>query len=140
MARPGSAGTDYHGTMAAPTPEEAVEAARQAEQRRLETVRTLAEARQHADESQAAAKQERADLEARLARQIGETERAVRRAWKSALSAGWTPTGLHKIGFQSPGKPTRRRRDSGSSARAENGSDDEQHSAPDLASQASDAA
>lgn len=95
------------GLMAAPTPDQAVEAARQAEEQRLEAIRRLADARQNVEQQAADAKQQRADLEKQLASERNAAEHDARLAWKMALSAGWTPADLRKIGFPAPTKKRR---------------------------------
>lgn len=105
----------YHGAMAALTPDQAVEAAQQAEQTRLEAIRRLAEARQEIQETIENAKQQRADLESRLQIRTREAEQAARLAWKAALKAGWTPAELRKIGFPVPARKATSRRHTGRS-------------------------
>jgi len=90
-----------------PTPEEAVERARQAQDKRLKAIQSLAEARQHIVDVREETERERAELEARIAGRINDAERDDVRAYNAALAAGWSPTELRKIGFSEPEKKKR---------------------------------
>lgn len=93
-----------------PTPEEAVERARRAQEQRIETVRVLAQTRQELTNERESADRERAELEARLKDRMREYEAADVKAFSSARAAGWTPEELRKIGFPEPEKKRRVRR------------------------------
>lgn len=95
-----------------PTPEEAVERARRAQDQRIETVRVLAQTRQELTNERKAADRERAELEARLKERMREHEAADVKAFSAATSAGWAPAELRKIGFPEPDKKRRVRRKS----------------------------
>lgn len=90
-----------------PTPEEAVERARQAQDKRLKAIQILAEARQHIVDVREETERERAELEARIAGRINDAERDDVRAYNAALAAGWSTTELRKIGFPEPEKKKR---------------------------------
>lgn len=90
-----------------PTPEEAVERARQAQEKRLKAIQSLAEARQHIVDVREETERERAELEARIAGRINDAERDDVRAYNAALAAGWSTTELRKIGFPEPEKKKR---------------------------------
>lgn len=90
-----------------PTPEEAVERARQAQEQRLKAIQSLAEARQRIVDVREETDRERAELEARIAGRIRDAERGDLRAYNAALTAGWTATELRKIGFPEPQKKKR---------------------------------
>lgn len=93
-----------------PTPEEAIERARRAQDQRIETVRVLAQSRQELTNERESADRERAELEARLKERIREYEAADVKAFSAATSAGWTPEELRRIGFPEPEKKRRARR------------------------------
>src|SRR5690625_6841463 len=90
-----------------PTPEEAVERARQAQEKRLKAIQSLAEARQHIVDVREETERERAELEARIAGRINDAERDDVRAYNAAVAAGWSTTELRKIGFPEPEKKKR---------------------------------
>ncbi|MGW9114513.1 hypothetical protein [Microbacterium sp. NPDC055683] len=93
-----------------PTPEEAIERARRAQDARIDAVRVLAEARQNVDDVRTDTERERAELEARIAQRVGDAERDDVRAYNAALAAGWSADELRKIGFAEPEKKARARR------------------------------
>lgn len=93
-----------------PTPEEAIERAQRAQESRIESVRVLAVARQDVSDAREEADRQRAELEARLAQQISEAERADVAAYNAATGAGWSADELRKIGFSEPEKKARTRR------------------------------
>lgn len=93
-----------------PTPEEAVERARRAQDDRIETVRKLAHARQELATEREDADRERANLEARIKERAQQFEAADVKAYTAATAAGWTPEELRKIGFPEPEKKRRVRR------------------------------
>ena len=104
-------GAGYARSMATtPTPEEAVERARRAQDQRIEAVRALAQARQRLTDERESADRERAELEARLKDRMREHEAADVKAFSAATAAGWTPEELRKIGFPEPEKKRRVRR------------------------------
>lgn len=90
-----------------PTPEEAVERARRAQDQRIETVRVLAQTRHDLINERESADRERAELEARLKERMREYEAADVKAFSAATAAGWTPEELRKIGFAEPEKKRR---------------------------------
>lgn len=93
-----------------PSPEEAVERARRAQEQRIETVRVLAQRRQELTNERESADRERAELEARLKERMSEHEAADVKAFNAATAAGWTTEELRKIGFPEPEKKRRARR------------------------------
>jgi hypothetical protein len=92
------------------TPEEAVARAERAQAQRLDAIRTLAHARQAVTDVREQTERERAELEARIAEQIGAAERDDVKAYNAAVTAGWTDVELRKIGFAEPEKKARTRR------------------------------
>lgn len=105
------AGPGYARVMATtPTPEEAVERARRAQEQKIETVRVLAQTRQKLTTERDSADRERAELEARLKEQMRKHEAADIKAFTAATAAGWAPEELRKIGFAEPEKKRRVRR------------------------------
>lgn len=93
-----------------PTPEEAVERARRAQEKKIETVRMLAQSRQELTNERESADRERAELEGRLKERMREYEVADVKAFGAATAAGWSPEELRKIGFPEPDKKRRVRR------------------------------
>ena len=93
-----------------PTPEEAIERARRAQDERIESVRLLAVARQKVDDVREATARERAELEARIAERVAEAEREDVKAYSAATAAGWSADELRRIGFVEPEKRARARR------------------------------
>lgn len=125
LPSPDGAGVGSVGGMATiPTPDEAVERAKRAQEKRIETVRTLAEARQHVTDEQERANRERAELEARIKERMREFESADLKAYNSATAAGWSSEELRKIGFPEPDKKRRVRRRSTSRTRQHGSQDD----------------
>lgn len=96
-----------------PTPEEAVERARRAQDRRIESVRALAQARQELTDERESADRERAELEARLKERVRSFEAADMKAFNAATATGWTAEELRGIGFPEPDKKRRARRSTG---------------------------
>jgi len=90
-----------------PTPEEAVERARRSQEQRLKAIQSLAEARQRIGDVRADGERERSELEARIARQISDAEKADVRAYNAAVAAGWSTSELRKIGFPEPERKKR---------------------------------
>lgn len=90
--------------------EEVVERARRAQEDRLNAIRTLAEARQGVTDVREETNRELAELQARIAQRVGDAEREDVKAYNAALSAGWSPEELRKIGFTEPDKKARARR------------------------------
>lgn len=78
-----------------PTAEEAIERARALQDSKIEAVRVLAESNQNVTDAR-----ERA----------AEAEREYARVFGAAVSAGWTPDELRKIGFSDTEKRSRQRR------------------------------
>ena len=97
--------------------EEAVRRAREAQEKKISSVRTLAQARQNLSDIHEQGEQQLAELKARISQQIREAEGADKKAFNAALSAGWTIEELRRIGFVEPrkGKRSRRRTSSPSS-------------------------
>lgn len=94
----------------APTPQEAVLRAERAQQDRIESIRRLAEARQHLDDIRADADRRRAELEQEISDAIASAESDDTRAFMAATTAGWSPIELRKIGFTEPTKTRARNR------------------------------
>ncbi|PYF96344.1 hypothetical protein SAMN05216184_1194 [Georgenia satyanarayanai] len=90
-----------------PTPEEALERARRAQEQRLKAIQSLADARQRIVDVREETERERAELETRIAGRISDAERGDVRAYNAALTAGWSATELRKIGFPEPEKKKR---------------------------------
>lgn len=78
-----------------PTAEEAIERARALQDSKIDAVRMLAESNQNVTDAR-----ERAT----------EAEREYVRVFSTAISAGWTPEELRKIGFNEADKKPRSRR------------------------------
>lgn len=91
----------------------------------MESIRTLAVARQNVEDVRESTERERAELEARIAERVAEAEREDVKAYGAATGAGWSADELRKIGFAEPEKKarTRRRASRRSPARATGGSD-----------------
>ena len=98
------------GMATTPTPEEAVERARRAQDRKIDAVRELAQARQQLTNQRKESDRMRADLEERIKFHMRAVEAADLKAFNAATSAGWTPDELRKIGFPEPEKKRRTRR------------------------------
>lgn len=81
------------------SPEEAVERAQRAMNDRLTSVRTLAEHRQALADVRERVIARIAKAERLAAEELAEAERSDARAFAAAISAGWTPAELRKIGF-----------------------------------------
>lgn len=94
----------------APSPDDAVRLAEEAQRARLDAVRALAVARQEVHLAHESAAVQRSALEAQLAEQIAAAERADARAFLAATSIGWTPSELRKIGLPEPARTRRARR------------------------------
>lgn len=118
-----------------PTPEEAVERARRAQEKKIETVRLLAQSRQELTNERESADRERAELEGRLKEQMREYEAADVKAFGAATAAGWAPEELRKIGFAEPEKKRRVRRRSAARAKQQ---EPAERDAPESAGMASD--
>ena len=71
---------------------------------------SVAEARQGLADVREETARELAELQAQLNERISEAERADVKAYNAAISAGWTPEELKKIGFTEPEKKARTRR------------------------------
>lgn len=91
------------------SPDEAIERARRIQDERLNTVRSVAEARQTLTDVKESAERELAELQARIADRIAEAEREDVRAYNAALSAGWSVDELKRIGLAEPVKKSRAR-------------------------------
>lgn len=79
--------------------DEAVERAKQAQDQKIETIRTLAQKRQ-----------EVVDVHERFAEELKRAEVEDLHAYQLALKAGWTAADLKKIGFDEPSKKRSPRR------------------------------
>ncbi|MFC0456221.1 hypothetical protein ACFFGR_06595 [Arthrobacter liuii] len=90
--------------------EEAVERARRAQEDRITAIRAVAQARQKLADVREATAHELAELQAKIAGRVGEAEREDVRAYNAAVTAGWSPDELRKIGFSEPDKKARARR------------------------------
>lgn len=87
-----------------PTPQEAVHRAERAQQDRIESIRRLAEARQHLDDVRADGGRRRAELEQQIRDAIDAAELDDTSAFVAATTAGWSTVELRKIGFPEPAK------------------------------------
>lgn len=92
------------------TPDEAIARARALQDERLHAIRAVAVARQNVTDVREASARELAELQARIAQRISQAERDDVRAYNAAVTAGWTPDELRKIGFGEPDKKARVRR------------------------------
>ena len=92
------------------TPDEAIERAKALQDDRLNAIRTVAIARQSVADVREATARELAELQAKATQRVGDAEREDVRAYNGAVSAGWTPDELRKIGFGEPDKKARVRR------------------------------
>ncbi|MFF8819476.1 hypothetical protein ACF07D_15925 [Leucobacter sp. NPDC015123] len=90
--------------------EEAIDRARRAQEDRIEAIRVLAEARHELDTIREDGARELAELQARIAERVSSAERDDVKAYNAAVSAGWNPDELRKIGFSEPDKKTRARK------------------------------
>lgn len=93
-----------------PTPDEAIARARALQDERITVIRSVAEARQKVDDVREQTTRELSDLQERIAQRLGEAEGEDARAYAAALSAGWTPEEMRRIGFTEPAKKARVRR------------------------------
>lgn len=101
----------YDGDMAnQPSVEEAVERARRAQEDRIAAIRTVAQARQSLADVREQTARELAELQEQIAQRIRQAEQEDVRAYNAAVTAGWTPAELKKIGFPEPEKKQRARR------------------------------
>ncbi|MEE1619744.1 hypothetical protein [Brachybacterium sp. J153] len=113
-----------------PTPEEAVERARRAQDQRIEAVRVLAQARQNLTDERADADRRRADLEEQIKEGLRRVEAEDVKAFNAATAAGWTLEELRRIGLPEPEKKRRaRRRTVARSKAGKSASDDAENSA-----------
>ncbi|GAB3930755.1 hypothetical protein GCM10011575_47190 [Microlunatus endophyticus] len=94
------------------TIEDAVARARQAEERRIDAVRRLAEAQQDVTAQQQASTEKVAQAKREGDELVAAAQKENARRYSEALSAGWTAAELRKIGFRDPkrGQRTKRRR------------------------------
>ncbi|MFS0703267.1 hypothetical protein AB6N23_01970 [Cellulomonas sp. 179-A 9B4 NHS] len=92
------------------TVDEAVARATRAQEARIESIRTLAVARQHVADVREQGARELAELQAQIARRVSDAERDDVRAYRAAEGAGWTADELRKIGFDAPDKVRRTQR------------------------------
>ncbi|MFT8396687.1 hypothetical protein [Propionibacterium sp.] len=90
-----------------PSIEEAVDRARRVQEDRINSIRILAEARQGLADTREETATELAKLQASITERVGTAERADVKAYNAAVSAGWTPEELHKIGYAEPDKKKR---------------------------------
>ena len=93
-----------------PTVDEAVARATRAQEARIESIRTLAVARQRVTDVREQGARELAELQAQIARRVADAERDDVRAYRAAEGAGWTADDLRKIGFDAPDKVRRTQR------------------------------
>lgn len=92
------------------TPDEAITRARALQDDRLNAIRAVAIARQKVADVRETTAAELAEVQARIAQRVGDAERDDVRAYTAALSAGWTPDELRRIGFAEPDKKARVRK------------------------------
>lgn len=101
----------YHMRMAKePTADEAIARAKALQDSRLDAIRAVVQARQSLADVREATARELAELQARIAQRVGDAEREDVRAYNAALTAGWTPEELRRIGFGEPEKKARVRK------------------------------
>lgn len=92
------------------TPQQALEAARRANDARLQAVRILAEARQNVMDVRESSARDVEAAKAKAATEIRAAELADVKAWDAALRAGWQMPELRRIGFTEAEKRARVRR------------------------------
>jgi len=92
------------------TVEEAVERARRAQEDRITAIRTLAEARQSLADVREETARRVAEVQRQAAEQVAAAEREDVKQYSAALSAGWSPDELRKIGYAEPDKKARVRK------------------------------
>lgn len=100
----------YYGAMSEPTVEEALERARQAQEDRIEAIRGLGQSRDALSRTRDDADRRMAELKSELDQFISEAEKKDRRAYQSAIKAGWSEAELRKIGYGTPDRKTKQRR------------------------------
>lgn len=113
------------------TPDEAIARAQVLQDDRLNAIRTVALARQTVADVREATARELAELQATITQRVGDAEREDVRAYNAAVSAGWTPDELRKIGFGEPDKKARVRRRAARRASASTSHSDAPAVAPD---------
>lgn len=92
-----------------PSVDEAVQRARQAQDSRIESIRALAEARQHVQDVRTDTEARVAAIQAEAQQQRSAADSADSAAFTAAVSAGWSIEELRKIGYTNPkGKPRKR--------------------------------
>lgn len=92
------------------TVEDAVARARQAEERRMDAIKRLAEAQQNVTATQQAGTERMAQVKREADELLGAAEKENAKRYSDALSAGWTAAELRKIGFRDPKKSSHSRR------------------------------
>jgi len=92
-----------------PRIEDAVERATRSNDARIAAVRALAEALQTAAAVRDEGERKLASLREQVTSEVSAAEAAGVKAHRAALSAGWTPEELRKIGFTEPDKQRRTR-------------------------------
>ncbi|QTE30345.1 hypothetical protein [Pengzhenrongella sicca] len=92
------------------SPDDAAARAKALQDDRLNAIRTIAIARQAVADVREQTTRELTELQATITQRIGDAERDDVRAYNAAVSAGWTPDELRKIGFGEPDKKARVRR------------------------------
>lgn len=93
-----------------PSVDEALERARRAQEKRIEAIRAVAQARQRLADVREQTARELAELQEQIAQRIRQAEQEDVRAYNAAVTAGWTPAELKKLGFPEPEKKRRARR------------------------------
>lgn len=84
--------------------DKAMARARQAQEKRLESVRTLATARESLMDLTARQEAEMDELRKRHDAERGDAEKEDSKAYRAAVRAGWTEAELTKIGFEQTDK------------------------------------
>jgi len=92
-----------------PRIEDAVARATRSNDARIAAVRDLAEALQSAADVRDEGERKLASLREQVTLEVSAAEAAGVKAHRAALSAGWTPEELRKIGFTEPDKQRRAR-------------------------------
>lgn len=92
------------------TADEAIARAKALQDDRLNAIRAVAVARQAVADVRETTATELAELQARIAQRVGDAEREDVRAYNAAVTAGWTPDELRRIGFAEPDKKARVRK------------------------------
>ena len=98
--------------------EEAVARAQRVQDDRITAIRSLAETRQRLSDVRDEAAERIAQVQRETAAQVAEAEKLDVLEYERAITAGWTPAELRKIGFSEPEKKARVRKRAAASTKA----------------------